>query len=102
MGGPTKWRYRFGLRTMLLGVTVCAVPMGLLGQHFAWLQARREFRARHLGNEVRYCLRIEGHEAPGWLWVFGEYPAHGWYDVDESSPDYAEARRLFPEADWYD
>jgi len=88
---------RFRLRTLLIAVTVLAVPMAWVGDRLWWIRERR----RLLDNpniQTWDSFDESVPLAPGYLWLFGET---GTAEVLVNGTDDEElknATRLYPEA----
>ena len=94
-------RFRFGLRTMFVVVTVVAVLCAWVAYSLNWIRERHHAIAtgevKVVRQNVRYSFLIltPVPRAPAGLWMFGE---HGNREllVDENMAE--KAHRLFPEA----
>jgi len=96
------WRryFRFGLRSLLLVLTVVAV---VLGYHANWIRQRREASEGWLTS---YWSPPPNRipKAPGLLWLLGERGyGHIWREstgslTPEEEAQLAKMKRLFPEA----
>jgi len=98
MDAPKKWRFRFGLRTLLTAIVACALLFAWVAYSLRWIEQRGEFRATHDDARVR-GISNHGTSAPRFLWLFGERPVLAWLASEMSEADLAEAQRLFPEAE---
>ncbi len=70
-----------------------------LAWNLNWIRQRREFvhRLELDTSDILTLDRFDSvHSAPGLLWLFGEKGVQ--YILLQSESDFAEARRLFPEA----
>ena len=111
---PTRKRrwFQFSLRSLMIVVTLLAVPLGYVGWHVKTVRTRKAFQER---------LELQG----GWVYVASDSRRFAWHPApigslelpwirqhlgdeaaivvyvptgDEYNEDYAEASRLFPEA----
>lgn len=98
MDAPKTWRFRFGLRTLLIVVVILAVPMTWTSYSLRWIQQRRAFRTAHYSAISRLRPIYRFRDAPATLLLFDEPGVCGWYVKGMSDAEIAEARRLFPEA----
>ncbi len=90
---PNRRRFRFGLRSLFIFVTLVALWAAYSAN---WIRERREF-VRKLESDPFAIARFDSaFYAPGLLWLFGEDGVES--IVLQSETDTAEARRLFPEA----
>lgn len=93
-------RFQFGVRTLLVVVTLAGVIAAFISYHVNWIRQRREFaeidgvHIQTVPSGTKYS-----REAPGLLWLFGE---RGIYQVNlfvDSNADLERGKELFPEAD---
>ena len=87
---------QFRLRTLLIAVTVLAVPLAWVSYSLNWIRARRNLLNDRVVVDITDSWSFT--DAPAGLGLFGE---QGWrvlvYQGD-SSRTIEDARRLFPEA----
>lgn len=96
MDRPAKRRFRFSLRSLLVVVVVCAIPVRFVAYQLVWIQQRQKFMAAH---GQRTLGSSQSPQTPTFLSYFGEegvsaWDATGWTDVE-----IWEAKQLFPESD---
>jgi hypothetical protein len=89
-----RW-FQFSLRTLLIGVTLLAVPLGYVGWQAKIVRERGAFLENH------FCLSAEHSptgpvEAPWMLRVLGAKPIY--YVLVWNQADAERAASLFPEA----
>jgi hypothetical protein len=92
---PNRRRFRFGLRSLFIFVTVIAIWAAYSAN---WIRQRREFVRKLESDPVFFTIvRFDSaFYAPGLLWLFGEDGVES--IVLPNVSDAADARRLFPEA----
>jgi hypothetical protein len=96
---PKRRWHQFRLRTLMIAVTLLAVPCAYVGHQLKWNSDRHEVRSRYQLLRVENNDGTVGPHAPwplGWL---GEWGFHE-VNVPESTPE-SEIERLkaiFPEA----
>jgi hypothetical protein len=91
---PSRRRYQFSLRTMLVEMAVLSIPLAWAGYSLRRIKQRDEWR-----HDNWFFLdpnRVRSTRAPGGLWVFGEDGEASLFTWDKA--DAAQARMLFPEA----
>ncbi len=86
-------RFRFGLRSLFIFVTLVAVWAAYSAN---WIRERREFVSKLESDPFAIARFDSALYAPGLLWLFGEDGVESIVLLNET--DAAEARRLFPEA----
>jgi hypothetical protein len=92
---PRRRWFSFSLRTLFVLVTLAALVVGWVAWSLNWIRQRREFVHRfELDTGILTVDPVPS--APGLLWLFGEKGVQHILLPHES--EYAEAQRLFPEA----
>jgi hypothetical protein len=100
---PRRRRFRFGLRTLFVLVTLAAVVAGWVVWSLDWIRQRREFgRNLERGTHAEFVDYDRTVGAPAMLWLFGEGGVRWVYIPKASDGDLIEGRRLFPEAEVFD
>jgi hypothetical protein len=92
---PNRRRFRFGLRSLFILVTLVAVWAAYSAN---WIRERRDFVRKLESDPLSSTIARfnSAFYAPGLLWLFGEDGVESMVLPNES--DSAVARRLFPEA----
>ena len=96
MAENPKRRWQFSLRTLLIVVTLAALPCAWVGYSLNWIRERHIFVERthcRVINQGNLCLPPA--QAPGLLWLFEEI---GFDLVLCKDSEIDEAKRLFPES----
>ena len=89
-------RFQFSLRTLLIVVTLLAIPIAYVGRQLNWISQRHEMlKPEHLVGSVP---SREPRSAPGGLWLFGETGIKSLHVIEASLDQVDELKRLFPEA----
>ena len=92
MGGM-RFRPRFSLRTLLIGLALLSIPMAWVAYQLNWIRQRHEFLANpNVAGFNRGSWVVA--DTPWQLKLFGEYDATACLSVPLELAD--EARRLFP------
>ncbi len=100
---PKSHRFRFRLRTLLIGVALLAIPGAYVGDEAKIVAARKTWIATHVvvvttwNNPARGFLPTDEHDGPSILRrLLGD---EDYFDVIVLSPgELPEAQKLFPEA----
>jgi hypothetical protein len=87
--------FQFRLRTLLIGVTLLAVPMGYIGWQTTIVKEREEFLSKRPHSDPDFFDHDKPH-IPWILRLMGAKPVY-WIVVDSAS-DAERAAALFPEA----
>ena len=99
MDATKKWRFRFGLKSLLVYVTIASISLAWIGYQLRWIGERRAFIRAH-GTRGGTYAKFPPTEAPLSLRLFGENPVDFW-DASMNPNDLREAMRLFPESEPY-
>ena len=88
-------RFRFGLRSMFVLVTVASITTAWLTHSFNWIRQRHAYKVGlNLYGPAQDHLRPT---APGGLWLFGEKGV--WViRISTTKREVERAKQLFPEA----
>ena len=94
---PNRRRFRFGLRSLFIVVTLVAIWAAYSAN---WIRQRREFVRKTVSDPFHFSIAQfdSAFSAPGLLWLFGESGVESIVLQSPTESDFAEARRLFPEA----
>jgi hypothetical protein len=100
----SRLRFRFGLRTLFVAVTIAGVIAAWVTYQLNWIRQRHDVFASHRVYEIKRKIILSaepGMILPPWsLRVFGETGQDGMmFDLAESDPELERIRRLFPEAE---
>jgi hypothetical protein len=90
-----RW-FQFGLGTMIVVMTVLAIPLGWLGWQIKYIRDRRDFRARSLWSGMGDWTGTPSPEMPLYRrWLGDERATRVFVNSEE---DRQIGERLFPEA----
>jgi hypothetical protein len=95
-----RFRLRFGLRTLLVLLTLSALPMAWSAYQLDWIRQRREFLEKYRPPREWWddsmVMQPRPFKACPWsLRLFGEISRS---EIDVAGASVDEAHRLFPEA----
>ncbi len=95
-----RW-FQFGLRTLILAVTVATVIFAWIAYNLHWIKQRREYWRTE--SPVWTFPALDDAGGPASLWLFGETAIVDGYTVVENDsevePMRARLSSLFPEAE---
>lgn len=94
-----KLRFRFSLRTLLIGITLSGIVMSWITYQLQWIHARHDFLENHHGGRALFLCSVN-QPAPWHLRIFGERGfGHQTISVEQEYLD--EAKQLFPEVQYF-
>ncbi len=98
MEEKSRRRFQFSLRTLFVLITLVAL---WIGWSLNWIRQRQAFLPPDDLDQTRpFASSTEKTvTAPGLLWIFGEEGVATIFVPERQTDDFAEAKRLFPEAD---